>query len=252
MRVYENGALNGSPAIDIRSRVCSDGERGLMAVAVDPQFETNRFIYLYYTFMKYGGASTTTRPRPSTGCRASCCATTTRWIPLRETVLIDNIPAPQGNHNGADLQFGKDGYLYVATGDGGCDYAGDSGCCGLQRCRPRPARAVGKILRITRDGAIPADNPCQGSGSDALQRDRAAPTPATGARRPSPGACATRSGSRSTRTRRRPASSSTTSGRSPGRRSTSGTAGADYGWNVREGPLRDRVDDRMRPAARRA
>ena len=85
--------------------------------------------------------------------------------PATETVLIDNIPAFRGFHIGADLQFGKDGLLYVSTGDGGCDYAGDSGCFELNDAARDRHVLLGKILRVTRDGAIPAGNPWQGAGT---------------------------------------------------------------------------------------
>src|SRR5687768_13631746 len=127
VRVYENGSLNADAALDIRSRVCSDGERGLMAVAVDPQFASNRFIYVYYTWVKngceYDNANT-----PVNRVSRFVLRDDDTVDAAAETVLIDNIPAPQSYHIGADLQFGKDGLLYVSTGDGGCDYAGDSGC----------------------------------------------------------------------------------------------------------------------------
>ena len=250
VRVYENGALNAAPALDIRARVCSDGERGLMAVAVDPQFESNHFIYVYYTWVKngcvYDDANT-----PVNRVSRFVLRDDDTVDPAAETVLIDNIPAPQSYHIGADLQFGKDGLLYVSTGDGGCDYAGDSGCLELNDAARDRHVLLAKVLRITRDGAIPAGNPWQGSRHRALQRDRPHDRRRRGARRPSPGACATRSGSRSTRTRRRPASSSTTSARSPGRRSTSGQAGADYGWNVREGFCATGLHDGLRRAAGR-
>ena len=61
--------------------------------------------------------------------------------PATETVLIDNIPSPDGIHNAGDLGFGKDGYLYVSVGDGGCDLRGDSGCFSERR-RARPGRPV--------------------------------------------------------------------------------------------------------------
>jgi glucose/arabinose dehydrogenase len=73
-----------------------------------------------------------------------------------ETVLIDNIAAPGSNHNAGDLQFGKDGFLYVSVGDGGST--------------PDTARRLdtlnGKILRITRDGGIPVGNPFTGSETE--------------------------------------------------------------------------------------
>ena len=74
--------MNATPALDIRTQVCSDSGRGMMSVAVDPQFESNHFIYVYYTWVKDGcviGDPT----RRSIGCRGSCCATTTPSIPQR-------------------------------------------------------------------------------------------------------------------------------------------------------------------------
>ncbi len=126
VRVYENGALNAAPALDIRTRVCSDGERGLMAVAVDPQFEQP----LHLRLLHVGQERLRLRRREHPGQpRLAVRATRRRHgRPSAETVLIDNIPAPQSYHIGADLQFGKDGLLYMSVGDGGCDYAGDSGC----------------------------------------------------------------------------------------------------------------------------
>ena len=75
--------------------------------------------------------------------------------PASETVLIDNIPAPEGYHNGADLQFGKDGYLYVSIGDGGCDYATPAAASRSNDASRDQHMLLGKVLRITRDGAIP-------------------------------------------------------------------------------------------------
>ena len=164
VRVYKNGALNAAPALDIRARVCSDGERGLMAVAVDPQFESNHFIYVYYTWVKngcvYDDANT-----PVNRVARFVLRDDDTVDPSAETVLIDNIPAPQSYHIGADLQFGKDGLLYVSTGDGGCDYAGDSGCLELNDAARDRHVLLAKILRVTRDGAIPAGNPWQGAGT---------------------------------------------------------------------------------------
>src|SRR5262249_33000484 len=82
-----------------------------------------------------------------------------------EQVLIDNIPSPNGNHNGGDLQFGPDGYLYISVGDGGADYAGDSGSAGNNDASRDQFILLGKILRIASDGSIPPDNPFVGADS---------------------------------------------------------------------------------------
>ena len=125
---------------------------------------------------------------------------------------IDNMPNPDGIHNAGDLKFGKDGNLYISVGDGGCDYAGDSGCGSSNDAARDLHVLLGKVLRIRPDGGDPADEPVPRNGQRPLQPGRA--------HRPGQevpgdlrlGAAQPVSGSRSTRTRRRPASSSTTSG----------------------------------------
>jgi PKD repeat protein len=84
--------------------------------------------------------------------------------PRSASILIDNVPSFHGTHNGGDLEFGKDGYLYVSVGDGGCHYATNR--CHTGNTAPRePNTLLGKILRITRDGGIPPDNPNVGTGT---------------------------------------------------------------------------------------
>ena len=140
-------------------QTCFDSERGLLGIAVDPRSPQNRFIYLYYTFKKFGvcdqqHADDAGQPRLALRARRHDLID-----PASETVLVDNIPSPDGNHNAGDLRFGKDGYLYVSVGDGGCDYRGDSGC--LPSTTPSRDRNVllGKILRDHRDGGDPARQP---------------------------------------------------------------------------------------------
>ena len=74
-----------------------------------------------------------------------------------DKILVDNIPNMHLN-NAGDLRFGKDGYLYITVGDGACDYAGDSGYFGQDDASRDPHILLGKVLRITRDGGIPATN----------------------------------------------------------------------------------------------
>ena len=167
LRVYENGALLPTPAIDLTSVICADSERGLLGVAVDPQFASNRFIYLYYTFKKFGGCELNTANSPvnrvsrfvlpaqqrrSTRSRRRCWSTTSR----RRTATTT--PATSSSARTASSTS--------AIGDGGCDYAGDSGCAPANDAARDPHVLTGKILRITRDGGIPAGNPYQGAGTD--------------------------------------------------------------------------------------
>jgi glucose/arabinose dehydrogenase len=221
------GTLLATPALDLSAKICANSERGLLGVAVDPAFATNGFVYLYYTFNKAGdcGAATVNRVARVTLSPANTAGS--------EVVLIDNIPSPAGNHNGGDLHFGKDGNLYVSVGDGGCDYAG-GGCAGANDAARDRHVLLGKILRITPTGGIPADNPFQGAGTARCNTTGITTagtwcqeTYAWGLRNPyriafDPNAAGTRFYINDV-------------GQGAWEEIDLGAAGADYGWNVREG-----------------
>jgi PKD repeat protein len=76
------------------------------------------------------------------------------------------MPSPNGNHNAGGLVFGKDGYLYISIGDGGCEI-GSPGECGGDNDNARVInRLQGKILRVTRDGKAPTSNPFYSQGGE--------------------------------------------------------------------------------------
>jgi glucose/arabinose dehydrogenase len=156
-RLYRStGGGPAAVALNLSSVTCSNSEMGLLGIAVDPNFASgNRFIYLYYTHRQSGNCAN----------RVSRFSLDVNGIVASsEQVLIDNIPAPGGNHNAGDLQFGHDGFLYVAVGDGGADLQTGDG--GAQNANARRLDLLnGKILRITRDGGIPSGNPYQGNGT---------------------------------------------------------------------------------------
>ena len=158
LRVVVGGMLVPTPALALGSRVCTQSERGLLGVAVDPAFAQagENWIYLYYTHNEAGS------------CRnriARFRLSSTNVIdPASEQVLVDGIPSPGANHNGGDLHFGKDGLLYASVGDGGTDLDG-TGCCADNDNARHRHLLLGKILRIETDGGIPAANPFQGAGT---------------------------------------------------------------------------------------
>jgi glucose/arabinose dehydrogenase len=173
VRVINNGNLIPTPALSLS--VCLGSERGLLGFAPDPQHATNGFVYLYYT---------RTQPGAPGGCvnRVSRFTMTTS-VSIdagTETVLLDNISSVAGNHNAGDLEFGRDGYLYVTTGDAGSDPRGDSS--------PNDAAQDlsllnGKILRVDKNtGEGAPGNPFSlgaGGGTSCRTGGTSIPTSAT-------------------------------------------------------------------------
>jgi glucose/arabinose dehydrogenase/PKD repeat protein len=170
VRVYKDGQLLQTPALNIARKVCQTREAGLLGIALDPGFGTagRNHVYLFYTFAKFGSCPTDWNPANANNPvnRVSRFVMSGDTIdPSSEEVLIDNIPSPTGNHNSGDLSFGKDGNLYATVGDGECDYASNSGCQSLNDASRDRHVLLGKVLRVTRDGGIPAANPYQGTDS---------------------------------------------------------------------------------------
>ena len=233
LRIHQHGELDPGAALDLSARLCSDSERGLLGVAVDPGFQSNRFIYLYYTARRGPGCPNNSPDSPVNRVSRFTLSDANLVDPASELVLVDNIPSPNGNHNGGDLQFGKDGHLYVAVGDGGCDYAG-GGCGGANDAARDRHVLLGKVLRITADGGVPTTNPFRGPTTARCNvTGRSSPgtvcqeTFAWGLRNPfrlafDPNAAETRFYVNDV-------------GQSSWEEIDLGRSGADYGWNVREG-----------------
>jgi glucose/arabinose dehydrogenase len=234
LRVYSNGNLLATPALDLSTRACTNSERGLLGVAVDPGFATNRFIYLYYTWNKFNNTCpTNSASSPVNRVSRFTLSDTNTVDPASELVLLDNMPSPNGNHNAGDVAFGKDGNLYVTIGDGGCDYAG-GGCAGANDASRDQNVLTGKVMRITPAGGIPVDNPFQGAGTARCNvtgrttaGNKCQETFAWGLRNPfrfafDPNAAGTRFFINDV-------------GQNVWEEIDDGQAGADYGWNVREG-----------------
>jgi glucose/arabinose dehydrogenase len=236
LRVYRNGALKAAPAIDLAAKLCEEKERGLLGVAVDPAFAANRFVYLYYTFKKHGVCDVNTARVPVNRLSRFVLRDDDVVDPASETVLLDNIASTDGIHNAGDVHFGRDGMLYVSVGDGGCDYLlrSDPPDCGSRNPTARAENVLlGKVLRITPTGGIPADNPFRGTDSarcntgPTTSGKRCQETFAWGLRNPyrlafDPNAAGTRFFIGDV-------------GQDAWEEIDEGRAGADYGWNVREG-----------------
>jgi glucose/arabinose dehydrogenase/PKD repeat protein len=169
LHVYaQDGTKLKSPALSLQAKICNrPTERGLLGIAVDPQFTTNRFIYLYYT--KKVSGQCVQDSREANRISRFVLPDNNTVDTASETVLIDNIPSYDGTHNGGGLSFGKDGNLYISVGDMRCYYAdfqpGSPKCNNANPASGELNTLLGKILRITRDGGIPADNPFQGTDS---------------------------------------------------------------------------------------
>ncbi len=230
-----NGTLRQDPVLTL-NRVCSNFERGLLGIAVDPQFATNRYVYLYYTYNKFNQCPQSSPTNPNNPVnRVSRFVLQTNPLSLtNEVALVDNIPSPNGNHNAGDLHFGKDDYLYISIGDGGADYNAPYGGGGNNDAARDENVLLGKILRITRDGGIPADNPYVSTGDSGrchttgrTTAKRCQETFAWGLRNPfrmafDPDATTTRFFINDV-------------GQNAWEEIDEGKKGADYGWNVREG-----------------
>jgi len=152
------GAIAATPFLDITGQVSTDGERGLLAVALAPDYATSGRAYVYLTALD-GRIELRRYTSPAANRDALDTATSD---------LLLAIAHPRSNHNGGWLGFGRDGLLYMATGDGGG--ANDPDGNGQDR-----NTLLGKMLRLdvsrddfpadaARDYGIPPGNPFAGGG----------------------------------------------------------------------------------------
>lgn len=135
--LYEDSLLQTTPFMNLT--VDYSFERGLLGMALDPDFETNRYFYLYYTV-----------DQPYSHMRVSRFTSLGDRADRSSEVVLMDFPALDGatSHHGGAIHFGPDGKLYVAVGD---HYkAGEAQSLNS---------LFGKILRINSDGSIPEDNP---------------------------------------------------------------------------------------------
>ncbi|HEX6381859.1 MAG TPA: PQQ-dependent sugar dehydrogenase, partial [Acidimicrobiia bacterium] len=240
LRMIKNDVVLPTPVVDLSAKVCSRREEGLGAVAVDPAYSTNHFVYLFYTFNRVGtcytyddGSIVLTKGPVNRLSRFVLPAGSDVIDPASEVVILDNMAA-LGMHNGGDIEFGADGLLYVTVGDAGCRVTDQTKCQASNDNARSLALPLGKVLRVTRNGAVPADNP-YASAPGARRCTNPAGVP------PGSGPCSEifATGLRNPfRFSFKPGTNTfhiNDVGLALWEEIDLGAKGADYGWNVREG-----------------
>ncbi len=147
IRIVDRGILLSTPFLDITNRVRdSSNEQGLLGLALHPDYASNGRFFVNYTDLS--GDTVVAEYSRSDGDPNLSNS-------MSEAIII-TIQQPYANHNGGDLAFGPDGYLWIATGDGG--NGGDP-----QGNGQKPETLLGKLLRVDVDNGstytIPPDNP---------------------------------------------------------------------------------------------
>jgi glucose/arabinose dehydrogenase len=158
VKILSGGMLLPGNFLDIPDSLSAGGERGLLSLVFHPDYKNNRYFFIYYT--NIAGDITIARFQTQAGNPDAADEST--------GVVLLKIPKPFSNHNGGKLNFGPDGKLYFATGDGGS--GGDP-----NNFAQNGNSLLGKMLRLDVDNfltppyySIPPDNPYV---TDPLVRD---------------------------------------------------------------------------------
>lgn len=170
VRVYKNGVLLPTPLIRITD-INNYGDRGLIGIAVDPDFLQNGYVYLSYTYentpgANYSGQKTGRIVRVTVVGDTASESTKVVLVGVvggnittpscqNFAITADCIPSDSSSHTVGGLRFGPDGKLYATLGDGSSfDYV-DTNALNAQNIDS----LAGKMLRINTDGSAPSDNP---------------------------------------------------------------------------------------------
>ncbi|MFL5779072.1 MAG: PQQ-dependent sugar dehydrogenase [Chloroflexota bacterium] len=152
IRIISGRSTLATPFIDLRAAISTGGERGLLGLAFHPNYPT--VPYFYVNFTDRNGSTAIDRFRVSSNANVADRSSGVRLMTIAQ---------PYSNHNGGNLAFGRDGYLYIGMGDGGS--AGDPG----NRAQSLNS-LLGKLLRIdvnhtsgSKRYAVPATNPYVGT-----------------------------------------------------------------------------------------
>ncbi|WP_046115157.1 PQQ-dependent sugar dehydrogenase [Aquincola tertiaricarbonis] len=190
VRRVVNGVVQAAAVLDLP--VNSSSERGLLGIALHPQFPAVPSVYLLWTESATGADSVDVSATPALGTRLDRWTWNGSQLVFNQKLLslrarqTDNVPVPghegtqnaaeRGNHNGGQLRFGPDGKLYVFVGDlgrrGWMQNLGSGPFVAeplvddtLGGPAPDAAHLSGVVLRLNADGSVPADNPFFALGS---------------------------------------------------------------------------------------
>lgn len=168
---FRNGTLVG---VVLDLAVNSASERGLLGIALHPDFPKNPGVYLYWTESTTGADSTDTAQVPLLGNRVDRFEWNGLTLSFSQSILAarayqaDANQPLRGNHNGGVIAFGPDRKLYVLLGDNGRrgltqnNFMGPNPDDQFGGPEPDPAHTTGCIFRLNDDGTVPADNPFVG------------------------------------------------------------------------------------------
>jgi len=141
-----DGSIEGHPFLDLSDSTNADGEQGLLGLAFHPSYASNGYLYVQYSDLEGENKL----------CRYTRSDSNPNIVDPLSEVFLKRFDQPFNNHNGGDINFGPDGYLYIALGDGG-GYADPLGRS------QNPMDYLGKMLRIDVDNGdpytIPPSNP---------------------------------------------------------------------------------------------
>jgi glucose/arabinose dehydrogenase len=157
VRVLQNGAIAPAPFLDIRALVDFGGEKGLLGLAFHPGYRQNRRLFVHYNRRVNGRLQ-------SVIAEYLTSATDPNQADAASQRILLTVDQPFDNHNGGQMAFGPDGFLYIGLGDGGSGGDPLGNAQNLQTL-------LGKILRIDVDTTsagkqygVPADNPFVSGG----------------------------------------------------------------------------------------
>lgn len=136
IKIFKNGSVLPTPFATVSPVYAGNNETGLLGICVDPDFTTNKFLYVFHTHSQ--NRQRILRYKAIGDIAAS------------PTILVDHLPSMGINHNGGGIGFGPDGKLYVSVGENGSFTETEAQNIASKR---------GKLLRYNPDGTIPPDNP---------------------------------------------------------------------------------------------